>query len=429
MLAEPRKKQRIGPNPRGKFFTDDQDNVGRQMLMKMGWKTGNGLGASSQGMNEPIKPKIHTDARGLGFDKTKDPWVAHNEEFEQLLKNLNANSSSDNEGVNGKPAADVSDEDSKGGGGGMETKSKSSRARIHYHKFVKNKDLSRATTNDLSCIFGKALEKDNSLIGNPDKLSDTCLEVEDHHNVKSESKQEHNEGTAEDGNTFESVDESSNEKRKKKKKKRSKEKENDEAEREEITEVLEEETIPTEENENTEVKTKKKKKKKRRNEEIEDEIEEVRNEEADVTQTNQQEDEIPEISTTEQQDSVKKRKKSKKRKHINDEDQPDGIEAVEIPEPICEAIEEEQRPKKKKKRKKSKEDSNDELLTREDEPAEVGNDASAAVEPKQEEPPKIDNVESFGSLQFINRGSIEDYFRNKRLEMLNRLKAKANANE
>lgn len=64
MLAEPRRKQRIGPNPRGKFFIDDQDNRGRQMLAKMGWKTGDGLGLQSQGMAEPIKPKIQMDASG-----------------------------------------------------------------------------------------------------------------------------------------------------------------------------------------------------------------------------------------------------------------------------------------------------------------------------------------------------------------------------
>ncbi|CAL8090313.1 unnamed protein product [Orchesella dallaii] len=421
MLAEPRKKQRIGPNPRGKFFTDDQDNVGRQMLMKMGWKNGNGLGASSQGMSEPIKPKIHTDARGLGFDKTKDPWVAHNEEFEELLKNLNANSSSDNEEKKDKPDAEESDEDVKSNGG-LETKSKSSRARIHYHKFVKNKDLSRASTKDISCIFGRAVnEKDNSysLIGYPEEHSNASLEVDDNA-VKSESKYE---PTEETGSNFESVDESSNAKRKKKKKKRNKEKENDEIEASEITEIQHEE-IQVEEDTPTEKTKKKKKKKKHRNEQIENDVEAERNEEADVnvTQTTQLKDDVPS-----EQDSVKKRKKSK-RKHVSDEEQADNIEAAEVAEPIFEPTEEEQRPKKKKKRKKSKEDSNDELLPMEDEP-EVAKEATAAAEPKQEEPVKTDNIESFGSLQFINRGSIEDYFRNKRLEMLNRLKAKGNTNE
>lgn len=67
MLAEPRRKQRIGLNPRGKFFLEDEDNRGRQMLMKLGWKTGDGLGATNQGMSEPLKPKVHTDSRGQWF--------------------------------------------------------------------------------------------------------------------------------------------------------------------------------------------------------------------------------------------------------------------------------------------------------------------------------------------------------------------------
>lgn len=67
MLAEPRRKVRIGPNPRGKFFTEDDDNKGKQMLKKLGWKSGEGLGANSHGMSEPIKPKVNTDSRG------KDP--------------------------------------------------------------------------------------------------------------------------------------------------------------------------------------------------------------------------------------------------------------------------------------------------------------------------------------------------------------------
>lgn len=65
MLAEPRRKQRIGPNPRGKFFTEDEDNRGRNMLQKMGWSAGDGLGVERQGIREPIRPKIQTDSKGI----------------------------------------------------------------------------------------------------------------------------------------------------------------------------------------------------------------------------------------------------------------------------------------------------------------------------------------------------------------------------
>lgn len=156
MLAEPRRKQRIGPNPRGKFFTEDDDNRGRQMLMKMGWKNGDGLGATSQGMSEPIKPKVNTESRGkyhtsnslfshlcfsvqficfllgLGFDKKQDPWVAHNEEFEQLLRSLNSGASdSDSNNRNRNSTAKTDGGDSSDSNNeGLEKKSKSSRSRI-----------------------------------------------------------------------------------------------------------------------------------------------------------------------------------------------------------------------------------------------------------------------------------------------------------
>jgi len=65
MLAEPRRKQRVGPNPRGNFFVEDGDNRGRKMLEKMGWKTGDGLGVKKDGIVEPVKLKIQTDSKGI----------------------------------------------------------------------------------------------------------------------------------------------------------------------------------------------------------------------------------------------------------------------------------------------------------------------------------------------------------------------------
>ncbi|CAG7824074.1 unnamed protein product, partial [Allacma fusca] len=63
MLAEPRRKQKIGPNPRGKFFLEDEDNKGRTMLSKLGWQKGDGLGRQNQGMQAPICPKIQMDGK------------------------------------------------------------------------------------------------------------------------------------------------------------------------------------------------------------------------------------------------------------------------------------------------------------------------------------------------------------------------------
>ena len=64
MLAEPRRKQKIGPNPRGKFFMEDTSNKGRTLLQKLGWQSGDGLGKQNQGMSAPICPKIQMDSKG-----------------------------------------------------------------------------------------------------------------------------------------------------------------------------------------------------------------------------------------------------------------------------------------------------------------------------------------------------------------------------
>jgi len=41
------------------------DNIGNQMLQKMGWKEGTGLGR--QGILEPIRPEVKHGMHGLGF--------------------------------------------------------------------------------------------------------------------------------------------------------------------------------------------------------------------------------------------------------------------------------------------------------------------------------------------------------------------------
>ncbi len=41
------------------------DNIGNQMLQKMGWKEGTGLGR--QGIIEPIRPEVKQGMHGLGF--------------------------------------------------------------------------------------------------------------------------------------------------------------------------------------------------------------------------------------------------------------------------------------------------------------------------------------------------------------------------
>ena len=55
----------------------DQSNVGRQMLERIGWKKGEGLGKRKNGIKAPINHeaiggKIHSsDMRGVGLNKRR----------------------------------------------------------------------------------------------------------------------------------------------------------------------------------------------------------------------------------------------------------------------------------------------------------------------------------------------------------------------
>ncbi|XP_048453013.1 PIN2/TERF1-interacting telomerase inhibitor 1 [Rhincodon typus] len=74
----------------------------------------------------------------------QDNWIAHQDEFNQLLSELNACHKQ-----NGSRVAEDKTAFS------LEEKSKSSKKRVHYQKFTKGKDLSSRSVTDLACIFGK----------------------------------------------------------------------------------------------------------------------------------------------------------------------------------------------------------------------------------------------------------------------------------
>lgn len=108
----------------------------------MGWSKGKGLGREEQGDLEPIRLKYKNDAEGVGYEAKDDQWVAHREQFNQILESLNGE----------KPSDEVTDTPSVQS---LEARSKNSRARVHYHKFTRGKDLSRYSASDLASILGK----------------------------------------------------------------------------------------------------------------------------------------------------------------------------------------------------------------------------------------------------------------------------------
>ncbi|XP_062891671.1 PIN2/TERF1-interacting telomerase inhibitor 1 [Mobula hypostoma] len=179
MLAEPRRKQKWSVDPRNNNWKNDESRFGLKMLEKMGWSKGKGLGAHEQGETENIKVQIKNNKMGLGATQNhEDDWIAHQDEFNELLSKLN-----DCHGQNGSSVAENKTIFS------LEAKSKSSKKRVHYQKYTKGKDLSSRSATDLACVFGKRFKQikglgddkrteDNANISAPKTADDSELKVE-----------------------------------------------------------------------------------------------------------------------------------------------------------------------------------------------------------------------------------------------------------
>ncbi|XP_054474610.1 PIN2/TERF1-interacting telomerase inhibitor 1 [Anoplopoma fimbria] len=148
MLAEPRRKQKWSVDPRNSAWSKDESKFGHKMLERMGWSKGKGLGRSEQGSTDHIKVKVKNNHFGLGTNASQeDNWIAHQDDFNELLAQLN-----NCHGQNNNPAPPPPEEPK---GFSLEEKSKTSKKRVHYMKFTKGKDLSSRSETDLNCIFGK----------------------------------------------------------------------------------------------------------------------------------------------------------------------------------------------------------------------------------------------------------------------------------
>ncbi|GAA6111036.1 PIN2/TERF1-interacting telomerase inhibitor 1 [Tachysurus ichikawai] len=129
MLAEPRRKQKWSVDPRNSAWSNDESKFGQKMLERMGWSKGKGLGKSEQGATEHIKVKVKNNSLGLGTAiNHEDNWIAHQDDFNQLLADLNnCHGPSNTE----EPSLEQAQ------GFSLEEKSKTSKKRVHYMKFTK----------------------------------------------------------------------------------------------------------------------------------------------------------------------------------------------------------------------------------------------------------------------------------------------------
>ncbi|NXD57592.1 PINX1 inhibitor, partial [Corvus moneduloides] len=156
--APARRRQKWSVDPRNSAWSNDDSKFGQKMLEKMGWSKGKGLGAQEQGNPEHIRVKVKNDVLGLGATiNHEDNWIAHQDDFNQLLAELN--------NCHGQGETEPSVKKQKKTFS-LEEKSKSSRKRVHYMKFAKGKDLSSRTEQDLSCIFGRRQKSAKTQEGN-----------------------------------------------------------------------------------------------------------------------------------------------------------------------------------------------------------------------------------------------------------------------
>ncbi|VDP32558.1 unnamed protein product [Echinostoma caproni] len=154
MLAEPRKKVRYSNNPCLK------SGFGRQMLERLGWTPGTGLGKNNDGIEKPLKASAKTDRRGLG--KQIDYALGSNQQLDdyaKLLKSLNKSYSSVKHSSSSTSLEDISEKSSN---------------RLHYSKFVRAKDMSKYDPKALRVILGGTDEvKDETIDVHSEKLSET----------------------------------------------------------------------------------------------------------------------------------------------------------------------------------------------------------------------------------------------------------------
>jgi len=150
-VSEPKGKTKWSFNPRGTLWSTDENKLGQRMLQNMGWSKGKGLGKNEDGDPNCIKVSVKSDKKGMGFQGGyDDTWLEHQEGFDELLKNLN--------GVQELEGNEVHIKD-------LEKNSSKTKTRIQYRKYIRGKNLSTKSSQDLQCLFGKKKQKEKKIDG------------------------------------------------------------------------------------------------------------------------------------------------------------------------------------------------------------------------------------------------------------------------
>ncbi|KAI6225704.1 G-patch domain-containing protein [Aphelenchoides besseyi] len=143
ILAAPRRKQRLSIDPQNVEWINEA-SVGKRLMHQMGWNKGNGLGKNEQGQSENLKLKANLTGRGLGKDehRSTEHWIAHQDNFETLLAQLNQKSTAK------QPSVDLPNKESA-----IQT-TKTIRSRNLRARFCRAKDLSIVCPTSKAGIFG-----------------------------------------------------------------------------------------------------------------------------------------------------------------------------------------------------------------------------------------------------------------------------------
>lgn len=138
LLAEGKRKVKYGLDPQNTNWSNDTNKFGQRLMEKMGWEKGKGLGANENGMTEHIKASYKWDQSGLGASpQSADAWVAHQDDYNDLLKMLNSGNQDDT----------LKDKN--------ETSDAKDGCKRYYGRFARGRVQKLRTTEDLDCIFGR----------------------------------------------------------------------------------------------------------------------------------------------------------------------------------------------------------------------------------------------------------------------------------
>mmetsp|Transcript_127492 Transcript_127492/g.179948 ORF Transcript_127492/g.179948 Transcript_127492/m.179948 type:complete len:183 (+) Transcript_127492:104-652(+) len=82
---------KIALDPNNNTWAKDTSRFGFQMLLKMGWSNGKGLGKNEDGQTEHVKVEKREENIGLGAEVKNFSWTVHRDNFDDMLKRLNDN--------------------------------------------------------------------------------------------------------------------------------------------------------------------------------------------------------------------------------------------------------------------------------------------------------------------------------------------------